>query len=177
MSRVGQKPITVPDGVSVEISGQHVTAKGKQGELSRTLVPEVEISRVGDQITVKPRGDGLRTQKMWGTARSLVNGMILGVAEGFSRKLVIQGVGYRAQVQGKDLLMQLGFSHEVRYPIAEGIKIECPYQILISVYSGYSQRVGQVCAQIRAFRPPEPYKGKGIRYVDEYVHRKEGKKK
>ena len=128
MSRVGQKPITVPDGVSVEISGQHVTAKGKQGELSRTLVPEVEISRVGDQITVKPRGDGLRTQKMWGTARSLVNGMILGVAEGFSRKLVIQGVGYRAQVQGKDLLMQLGFSHEVRYPIAEGIKIECPDQ-------------------------------------------------
>ena len=177
MSRVGQNPITVPDGVNVEISGQHVTAKGKQGELSRTLMPEVEISRDGDQIIFKPRDDGLRARKMWGTARSLVNGMILGVAEGFSRKLVIQGVGYRAQVQGKDLLMQLGFSHEVRYPIADGIKIECPDQTHINVFGADKQRVGQVAAQIRAFRPPEPYKGKGIRYVDEYVHRKEGKKK
>ncbi len=140
-------------------------------------MPEVEISRDGDQITVKPRDDGLRARKMWGTARSLLNSMIMGVAEGFTRNLEIQGIGYRAQVQGKELLMQLGFSHEIRYPIADGIKIKCPDQTHINVSGADKQRVGQTAAQIRAFRPPEPYKGKGIRYVDEYVHRKEGKKK
>lgn len=177
MSRIGQSPVVIPEGVNVEISGQSVTAKGKQGELSRTLMPEVEITRDGDQIIVKPRGDGLRAHKMWGTARSLLNSMVLGVAEGFNRHLEIQGVGYRAQVQGKDLLMQLGFSHEVRYPIADDIKIDCPDQTHINVFGADKQRVGQVAAEIRAFRPPEPYKGKGIRYVDEYVRRKEGKKK
>ena len=177
MSRVGQVPIVVPNGVSVEIAGQLVTAKGKEGELSRTLMPEVEITLEGDQISVKPRDDGLRARKMWGTARSLVNSMVLGVAEGFTRNLEIQGVGYRAQVQGKDLLMQMGFSHEIRYPIADGIKIDCPDQTHINVSGPDKQRVGQVAAEIRAFRPPEPYKGKGIRYVDEYVRRKEGKKK
>ena len=177
MSRVGQVPIVVPDGVSVEISGQLVTTKGKQGELSRTLMPEVEISRDGDQIIVKPRDDGLRARKMWGTARSLLNSMVKGVAEGFTRNLLIQGVGYRAQVQGKELIMQLGFSHEIRYRIADGIKIECPDQTHINVSGADKQRVGQVAAEVRAFRPPEPYKGKGIRYVDEYVRRKEGKKK
>ena len=177
MSRIGQNPIAVPDGVSVEIAGQLVTAKGKQGELSRTMMPEVEITRDGDEIIVKPRDGGLRARKMWGTARSLLNSMVVGVAEGFTRNMEIQGVGYRAQVQGKDLLLQLGFSHEVRYPIADGIKIECPDQTHINVSGADNQRVGQVAAEIRAFRPPEPYKGKGIRYVDEYVRRKEGKKK
>ena len=177
MSRVGQVPIVVPDGVNVEISGQLVTTKGKQGELSKTLMPEVEITRDGDQIIVKPRDDGLRARKMWGTARSLLNSMVVGVTEGFVRNLEIQGVGYRAQVEGKDLLMQLGFSHEIRYPIADGIKIDCPDQTHINVSGPDKQRVGQVAAEIRAFRPPEPYKGKGIRNVGEYVRRKEGKKK
>jgi len=161
----------------VEIAGQLVTAKGKRGELSRTLMPEVELTRDGDKIIVKPRDDGLRASKMWGTARNLLNNMVLGVAEGFTRNLEIQGVGYRAQVQGKDLLMQLGFSHEVRYPIEAGIGIECPDQTHINVSGADKQRVGQIAADIRAFRPPEPYKGKGIRYVNEYVRRKEGKKK
>ena len=177
MSRVGLIPVQVPDGVTVEISGQHLSAKGKRGELSLTLMQEVEAKLEGDRIWVKPRIESLRAQKMWGTARNLVDNMITGVTEGFVRNLEISGVGYRAQVQGKELVMQLGFSHDIRYPIPEGIDIECPNQTHISVRGTDKQRVGQVASKIRAFRPPEPYKGKGIRYEDEYVMRKEGKKK
>lgn len=177
MSRIGKHPVPIPDGVTVEISGRQVTAKGKLGELHVTLMEEVEVKRDGDQIVVRPRDDSDRAQQMWGTARSVVNNLVTGVAEGFTRSLEINGVGYRAQVQGKDLVLQLGFSHEVRYPVPEGITVQCPDQTHISVSGADKQRVGQTAAEIRAFRPPEPYKGKGIKYADEYILRKEGKKK
>ena len=177
MSRIGKHPVPIPDGVTVEISGRQVTAKGKLGELHVTLMEEVEVKRDGDQIVVRPRDDSDRAQQMWGTARSVVNNLVTGVAEGFTRNLEINGVGYRAQLQGKDLVLQLGFSHEVRYPVPEGITVQCPDQTHISVSGADKQRVGQTAAEIRAFRPPEPYKGKGIKYADEYILRKEGKKK
>lgn len=177
MSRIGKHPVPIPDGVTVEISGRQVTAKGKLGELHVTLMEEVEVKRDGDQIVVRPRDDSDRAQQMWGTARSVVNNLVTGVAEGFTRDLEINGVGYRAQVQGKDLVLQLGFSHEVRYPVPEGITVQCADQTHIAVSGADKQRVGQTAAEIRAFRPPEPYKGKGIKYADEYIMRKEGKKK
>ena len=177
MSRIGKHPVPIPDGVTVEISGRQVTAKGKLGELHVTLMEEVEVKRDGDEIMVRPRDDSDRAQQMWGTARSVVNNLVTGVAEGFTRDLEINGVGYRAQVQGKDLVLQLGFSHEVRYPVPEGITVQCPDQTHIAVSGADKQRVGQTAAEIRAFRPPEPYKGKGIKYADEYIMRKEGKKK
>ena len=177
MSRIGKHPIPIPDGVTVEISGRQVTAKGKLGELHLTLMEEVEVKRDGDQIVVRPRDDSDRAQQMWGTARSVVNNLVTGVAEGFTRNLEINGVGYRAQLQGKDLVLQLGFSHEVRYPVPDGMTVQCPDQTHIAVSGADKQRVGQTAAEIRAFRPPEPYKGKGIKYADEYIMRKEGKKK
>ncbi len=177
MSRIGKHPVPIPDGVTVEISGRQVTAKGKLGELHVTLMEEVEVKRDGDEIMVRPRDDSDRAQQMWGTARSVVNNLVTGVAEGFTRDLEINGVGYRAQVQGKDLVLQLGFSHEVHYPVPEGITVQCPDQTHIAVSGADKQRVGQTAAEIRAFRPPEPYKGKGIKYADEYIMRKEGKKK
>ncbi len=177
MSRIGKHPVPIPDGVTVEISGRQVTAKGKLGELHVTLMEEVEVKRDGDQIVVRPRDDSDRAQQMWGTARSVVNNLVTGVAEGFTRNLEINGVGYRAQLQGKDLVLQLGFSHEVRYPVPDGITVQCPDQTHITVSGADKQRVGQTAAEIRAFRPPEPYKGKGIKYADEYILRKEGKKK
>ena len=177
MSRIGKHPVPIPDGVTVDISGRQVTAKGKLGELHVTLMEEVEVKRDGDQIVVRPRDDSDRAQQMWGTARSVVNNLVTGVAEGFTRDLEINGVGYRAQLQGKDLVLQLGFSHEVRYPVPEGITVQCPDQTHIAVSGADKQRVGQTAAEIRAFRPPEPYKGKGIKYADEYIMRKEGKKK
>lgn len=177
MSRIGKHPVPIPDGVTVEISGRQVTAKGKLGELHLTLMEEVEVKRDGDQIVVRPRDDSDRAQQMWGTARSVVNNLVTGVAEGFTRNLEINGVGYRAQLQGKDLVLQLGFSHEVRYPVPDGITVQCADQTHIAVSGADKQRVGQTAAEIRAFRPPEPYKGKGIKYADEYILRKEGKKK
>ncbi len=177
MSRIGKNPVPIPDGVTVEVCGRRVTAKGKLGELHATLMEEVEVKRDGDQILVRPRDDSDRAKQMWGTARSVVNNLVTGVAEGFTRDLEINGVGYRAQVQGTDLMLQLGFSHEVRYPIPEGITVQCPAQTQLVIKGADKQRVGQTAAEIRAFRPPEPYKGKGIKYVDEYIMRKEGKKK
>ena len=161
----------------VEIAGQNITAKGKLGELSLILSDEVEVGKDGDQIWVKPRNEELLAQKLWGTSRGLINNLISGVNEGFERNLEINGVGYRAQVQGKELIMQLGFSHEIRFPIPEGIDIKCSDQTHISIRGADKQLVGQTVAKIRAFRPPEPYKGKGIRREGEYVFRKEGKKK
>lgn len=177
MSRIGQVPVPIPDGVNVNIAGQLVTAKGKLGELSVTLMPEVEIAQEEKQIVVRPRNDSLRARQMWGTARSVVNNLIMGVNEGFKKELEINGVGYRAQLKGKNLVLQLGFSHDVEFPIPEGIKIQCADQTHISIEGADCQKVGQVAAEIRGYRPPEPYKGKGVKYADEEILRKEGKKK
>jgi large subunit ribosomal protein L6 len=177
MSRIGQVPVPIPDGVNVNIAGQQVTAKGKLGEMSAVLMPEVEVVQEEQQIVVRPRQDTLRARQMWGTARSVVNNLVIGVAEGFKKELEINGVGYRAQVKGKNLVLQLGFSHDVEYPIPEGIKIQCADQTHISIEGANRQLVGQVAAEIRSYRPPEPYKGKGVKYADEQILRKEGKKK
>lgn len=177
MSRVGKHPVPVPDGVSVQIQGHDVRATGKLGTLSAHMMDEVSLTLEDSQLWVRPKSDSKRARMMWGTARALVNNLVQGVTEGFTRKLEITGVGYRAQVQGSDLVLQLGYSHEVRYPIPEGIKIVCPDQTHIVVSGADKQRVGQVAAEIRGYRKVEPYKGKGIRYDDEIVRRKEGKKK
>jgi large subunit ribosomal protein L6 len=177
MSRIGQVPGPIPDCVNVDIAGQQVTAKGKLGEMSAVLMPEVEVLQEEQQIVVRPRQDTLRARQMWGTARTVVNNLVIGVAEGFKKDLEINGVGYRAQVKGKNLVLQLGFSHDVEYPIPEGIKIQCADQTHISIEGANRQLVGQVAAEIRGYRPPEPYKGKGVKYADEQILRKEGKKK
>jgi large subunit ribosomal protein L6 len=177
MSRIGKHPVEVPDGVTVALTGQQLSAKGKLGELSVTLMDEVEVSQEGNLIWIRPRDESLRARKMWGTARSVVNNVVTGVSQGFTKQLEIQGIGYRAQVQGQQLVMQLGFSHDVRYPIPPDLTIQCPEPTRINVSGANKQRVGQVAAEIRKFRPPEPYKGKGIRYADEFILRKEGKKK
>jgi len=167
----------VPAGVNVDIVGQQVTAKGKLGELSVTLVDEVLAELDGDRIWIKPRDESKRARTMWGMSRSLVNNLVVGVAEGFTVRLEINGVGYRAAVQGQFLNLQLGYSHEINHPIPEGITVKCERPTLISVSGADRQKVGQFAAQVRAYRKPEPYKGKGIRYEGEYVRRKEGKKK
>jgi len=177
MSRIGKNPVEVPEGVDVAIVGQQVTAKGKRGELSFTLSDDVDITQEANQVVIKPRGTSIRARKMWGTARAVINNLVIGVSEGFVRDLEINGVGYRAQVQGSELIMQLGFSHEVRHKVPEGITIKCPDQTHITIEGADKQRVGQTAAEIRSYRPPEPYKGKGIKYANEYVRRKEGKKK
>ncbi len=177
MSRIGKHPVAVPGGVDVAVAGQAVTVKGKRGELSVTLPPEVEIVVEDGAIRVKPRDDSARARAMWGTSRSLVNNMVTGVSEGFKVDLEINGVGYRASTDGKVLTLRLGFSHDIEFPIPEGIDITCERPTRIAVAGADRQRVGQVAADIRAFRKPEPYKGKGIRYENEWVRRKEGKKK
>ena len=177
MSRVGQLPVDVPDGVTVDVAGQLVKTKGKLGELSMQFVGEIDISSDGKQVSIKPRNNAVNTRKMWGTARSVISNMVVGVSKGFIKKLEINGVGYRAQVKGKDLVLQVGYSHEVNHPIPDGIKITCPDQTHIEIQGADKQKVGQTAAVIRAYRPPEPYKGKGIKYADEIILRKEGKKK
>ena len=177
MSRVGKHPVPIPDGVTVNIAGQEVSAKGKLGELKVVLVDEVEVALADDAITVLPRDDSRRAQIMWGMSRTLVSNVVTGVANGFTKKLEIQGVGYRAQLDGKTLVLQLGYSHDIKFPIPEGITIKCERPTMIEISGPDRQQVGQVAANIRGYRKPEPYKGKGIRYVNEYVLRKEGKKK
>ena len=177
MSRIGRNPVTLPDGVSVDIAGVVVAAKGKLGELSAQFTDDVEVTQEDNMVYVKPRNESREARKMWGTSQSIINNLVVGVSEGFTRNLEINGVGYRAQVQGKSLTLQLGFSHDVNYPIPEGIEIKCPDQNHIEISGTNKQRVGQVAAEIRSYRPPEPYKGKGIKYNDEYILRKEGKKK
>ncbi|MCT8974501.1 50S ribosomal protein L6 [Microbaculum marinisediminis] len=177
MSRIGKRPVAVPSGVTATIAGQSVSAKGPKGELSVVLNDEVSVEMTDDGIKVGPRDDSKDARAKWGLSRTLVSNIIVGVSDGFKRELEIQGVGYRAQVQGNKLQLALGFSHDVHYPIPEGISIECPKPTEIVVSGIDKQRVGQVAAEIRRFRPPEPYKGKGVRYKDEYVFRKEGKKK
>jgi large subunit ribosomal protein L6 len=177
MSRVGQLPIEVPSGVDVTIEGREVTVKGKLGELSLTLVKDVEVAREDDKLIVSPRNDSKRARAMWGTSRSLLHNIVRGVSEGFTVILEIHGVGYRAALDGDELVLQLGYSHEIRHAIPDGITITTERPTLITVSGADRQKVGQVAAEIRAYRKPEPYKGKGIRYKDEHIIRKEGKKK
>jgi large subunit ribosomal protein L6 len=177
MSRIGKNPVAVPKGVTASVSGQTVKVKGPKGELQVTLPAEVEAKLDGDHVTVMPREGAERGRQMWGLSRTLVNNLVVGVTQGFATKLEIQGVGYRAAVQGKNLNLQLGFSHDVAYPIPAGITITAEKPTMLTVAGIDKQLVGQVAAEIRAYRKPEPYKGKGVRYSDEYVRRKEGKKK
>jgi large subunit ribosomal protein L6 len=177
MSRVGKHPVAVPSGVTVEIANRVLKAKGKLGELSLKLSEEVEAKLEDGKVVVTPRADTKRARTLWGTTRALVNNMVGGVSKGFSKTLEINGVGYRAQVQGKNLQLQLGFSHDVVYPIPAGVTIKCEKPTQITISGADRQRVGQVAAEIRAFRKPEPYKGKGIKYDNERILRKEGKKK
>ncbi|HVP85654.1 MAG TPA: 50S ribosomal protein L6 [Rhizomicrobium sp.] len=177
MSRIGKKPVALPKGVTANVSGQTVKVKGPKGELQVTLPSEVAVEAGADGVNVTPRKEMERAAAMWGLSRTLVNNLVVGVTEGFSQKLEIQGVGYRAAVQGKNLNLQLGFSHDVAYPIPAGITITAEKPTQLTVAGIDKQLVGQVAAEIRAYRKPEPYKGKGVRYADEYVRRKEGKKK
>ena len=177
MSRVGKHAVVIPSGVTVTVDGQRVRAQGRLGTLDRTLMREVAVTREDGKISVQPRNDSLRARMMWGTARTLVANLVEGVSKGFTRRLEIAGVGYRAQVQGKTLVLQLGYSHDVRYRAPDGIEIQCPDQTHIVVGGANKELVGRVAAEIRAYRPVEPYKGKGIKYDDEFVLRKEGKKK
>jgi large subunit ribosomal protein L6 len=177
MSRIGKHPVEVPTGVQVQIAGQIVRAKGKQGELAITLSSEVAVELKDGKILVKPRGESKGARMNWGTSRALVKNMVVGVSQGYAKALDINGVGYRAQVQGKNLVLQMGYSHDVIYPIPDGIKIACEKPTAIAITGADKRLVGQVAAEIRAVRPPEPYKGKGIKYDNEAILRKEGKKK
>jgi large subunit ribosomal protein L6 len=174
MSRIAKAPIALPSGTDLKVEGARVMVKGPKGTLELQLHPRVSLVTDGSEITVKPANDS--DLPMAGTFRSLVNNLVVGVTEGFEKKLTLVGVGYRAQVQGNNLTLSLGFSHPVEYVAPQGITIEVPSQTEVVVKGCDKQKVGQVAAEIRAFRPPEPYKGKGVRYADEHVVRKEAKK-
>lgn len=177
MSRVGKYPVEVPAGVTVALSGRTLEAKGKLGTLSLALTDLVDATVEGNRVSIAPRGETTPARMMWGTTRALVASMVKGVSEGFSKTMEVTGTGYRAAVSGKTLTINLGFSHDVTFPVPEGITITTPRPTAITV-SGMDKRlVGQVAAEIRAFRPPEPYKGKGVKYETETIRRKEGKKK
>ena len=181
MSRLAKNPVVIPDGVTVEVNGQDVKTKGPKGELTLVVHNEVSVKledgENGKQVVVAPRSKSREARALWGTMWSLISNKVTGVSEGFTKNLEIQGVGYRANVQGKDLVMQLGYSHDVIYPIPEGVEISVDKQTLITITGIDKQLVGAVAATIKSFRPPEPYKGKGVRYQGQYVLRKEGKKK
>jgi len=177
MSRVGKYPVTVPSGVDVKIADALLTAKGKVGQLSLAIPDKIEAKLEGGKVWVKTLAEGKGGRMMWGTYRSLINSMVEGVSKGFKVSLEIQGVGYRAAVVGKNLQLQLGYSHDVIFPIPEGITIKCDKPTSITISGADRRLVGQVAAEIRAKRGPEPYKGKGIRYEVEHIRRKEGKKK
>jgi large subunit ribosomal protein L6 len=177
MSRVGKKPVAIPSGVTASIEGQLVKVKGPKGVLALTLHPDVTAKLEGNEVRVDPRYETKRARAMWGTYRSLLANVITGVTKGFERKLEISGVGYRAALQGKNLQVQLGYSHDIVYPIPDGITIVTPRPTEVVVSGIDGQKVGHVAAQIRSFRKPEPYKGKGVKYAGEYIFRKEGKKK
>ena len=177
MSRIGKNPVALPSGVSVTLGEGELTVKGAKGTLSMAVLDDVLVKLEDDAVTVAPRNDTKRARAMWGLHRSLIDNLVTGVNQGFSKELEIIGVGYRAQVQGRKLILQLGYSNDVEYDIPEGIEIACERPTAIKIDGIDKQKVGQVAAEIRGFRPPEPYKGKGIRYVGEYVLRKEGKKK
>ena len=177
MSRIGKNPVVMPNGVTPEVSGQSVKVKGPKGELSVMIHNDVDVKLEDGQVVLKPRSQSLFARKIWPTMRTLVYNMVVGVTNGYEKNLEIHGVGLRANMQGNTLVMQLGFSHEVRYDIPQGIKVEVADQTKIKVSGIDKQLVGYVAAKIRDFKRPEPYKGKGIRYANEYILRKEGKKK
>jgi large subunit ribosomal protein L6 len=177
MSRIGKKAVAVPSGVTVTIEGQTVTVKGPKGQLAWTVAEEIEVTQEGGELTLSKRTDTTRAQAMWGLSRTLVNNMVVGVTQGYEETLELVGVGYRAAMKGQALSMQLGFSHDVDVPPPTGITFVVPKQTEIKVAGIDKQLVGETAARIRRLRPPEPYKGKGVRYAGEKVRRKEGKKK
>ena len=177
MSRIGKKSVSIPKGVTASIDGQKVSMKGPKGELAFLATDDIVISMDDGSIAVKPRDDSKKARSAWGMSRTMVSNLIEGVTKGFERKLEINGVGYRAALAGKNLQLQLGYSHEVLYPIPAGITIQTPKPTEIVIAGIEKQQVGQVAAEIRAYRGPEPYKGKGVKYAEETIFRKEGKKK
>ncbi|WP_431302742.1 50S ribosomal protein L6 [Sediminicoccus sp. BL-A-41-H5] len=177
MSRVGKYPVPVPAGVQLTLAGRTLVAKGKLGELKLDLTDAVDLDIRANEVAVMPRGKSVRERTLWGTTRSLVEGMVQGVSTGFSKSMEITGTGYKAAVVGNDLVLNLGYSHEIRYAVPAGIKISCERPTAIKVEGVDKQKVGQVAAEIRAYRGPEPYKGKGVKYDNETILRKEGKKK
>ncbi|QGN54330.1 50S ribosomal protein L6 [Novosphingobium sp. Gsoil 351] len=177
MSRIGKKPVAIPSGVTASIEGKTLSVKGPKGTLTLGLRDEIAYAVEDGQISVKPANDGKTARAFWGMQRTLVSNLIEGVTNGFTKTLDITGVGYRAQSQGKTLKLQLGYSHDVNYAVPEGIEIKTPDNTTVEISGIDKQKVGQVAAEIRRWRKPEPYKGKGIRYRGEYIFRKEGKKK
>src|ERR1041384_5387318 len=177
MSRIGKKPVSVPGGVTAAVTGQEVKVKGPKGELKHVLVDDIIAKLDKGGIEIAMREDTQNARAMWGMSRTLVANLVAGVTEGFTKKLKITGVGCRAAVQGSNVQLQLGYSHDVTYPIPQGIQVVCPKPTEIVITGIDKQKVGQVAAELRQYRPPEPYKGKGVRYAGEYIHRKEGKKK
>ena len=177
MSRIGKNPVVIPAGVQAALAGQMLNISGGKGKLSLAVSSEVTATIADGNITIAPRDESKHARAMWGTTRALVNNMVTGVSTGFTRTLEINGVGYRAAVQGRTLNLQLGYSHDISYPIPQDIQIACERPTLIAISGADRQRVGQVAAEIRSYRPPEPYKGKGVKYAEETIRRKEGKKK
>ena len=177
MSRIGKKPVAVPQGVTAKVDGQTVSVKGSKGELSFTVPDDVVVVLEGEEIKVDPRSESKRARAMWGMSRAMINNLVIGVSKGYEKKLEITGVGYKAAVVGKQLQLSLGFSHEVNYAIPAGVAIVTPKPTEITIAGNDKRQVGQVAAEIRAYRGPEPYKGKGVKYAGEFIFRKEGKKK
>lgn len=177
MSRIGKKPVALPAGVTATLNGADLAVKGPKGQLGLTVADEVICTIDGNAISVQPRSDSKRSRSFWGMQRTMVNNLVVGVTQGYTEVLEITGVGYRASVQGTNLKLQLGYSHDVDFAIPEGIAIKCPDQTTIEITGIDKQKVGQVAAEIRRWRKPEPYKGKGIKYRGEFIFRKEGKKK
>ena len=178
MSRLAKHPVKLPQGVTAAIAGRKVTVKGKLGELSLTVRDGIDVLQKDGGLSFELKNDKDRlTHDMWGTTRALVSSMVKGVSEGYAKKLELEGVGYRANMQGRKLILQLGFSHDVEFPVPQGIEIKCPKQTEIEISGFDKHKVGQVAAEIYRMRPPEPYKGKGIRYAGQHIRRKEGKKK
>ena len=177
MSRIGKKPVAIPAGVTARLDGQSIAVKGAKGELKFTAPDEVRVTIDGGVIHVAPHGEDKRARAMWGTARARIQNLVAGVTKGFEKKLEISGVGYKAAIAGKNLQLSLGYSHDVVFPIPAGVTIATPKPTEINIAGIDKRQVGQVAAEIRAFRGPEPYKGKGVKYADEFIFRKEGKKK
>jgi large subunit ribosomal protein L6 len=177
MSRIGKKPVPIPKGVTATISGQRIEVKGPKGLLAFQATDDVDLAIADGEVTVVPRGTSKRARQQWGLSRSMVENLVTGVTKGFRKELDITGVGYRAAVQGATLKLSLGYSHDVEYPIPQGVTVVCPKPTEITVEGIDAQLVGEVAAQIRSWRKPEPYQGKGVRYRGEYIFRKAGKKK
>jgi large subunit ribosomal protein L6 len=177
MSRIGKKPVELPSGVSASVSGQTIAVKGPKGERSFTATDDVSLAVADNTVTIEPRGKSKRARQQWGMSRTMVQNLVTGVTDGFKKELEIQGVGYRAQMQGNTLKLSLGYSHDVDFEVPAGVTVTCPKNTEVVVEGSDQLLVGQVAANIREWRAPEPYKGKGIRYKGEYIFRKEGKKK